>query len=258
MIIAPYLYLLAHFFFLNSPVSAIVPSQNLPISDSLVKYVYLTFDDGPLPGTGNCIDICTNQKVQASFFEIAMHQSRSAYGKNLYNRILQNESLFELSNHSYTHANGKYLEFYHHPDMALADFISAKNSLHPKNNLVRLPGNNAWSTTASKRASGLVKPLVHKLDSAGFNVVGWDLEWHFDKRGKPIQTAEKMASMVDTLFKYNQTMVKNHLVILMHDHMFRASADSAKLASMITMLKSNPHFQFRKLTQFPGLKNGGH
>ena len=187
-----------------------------------------------------------------------MHQSRSTYAKNLYNRILQNESLFALSNHSYSHTYGKYLEFYHQPNMALADFMSAKDILRPRNNLVRLPGNNAWSTLTSKRASGLVRPLVQKLDSAGFNIVGWDLEWHFDKKGKPIQSAEHMSNMVDTLFKYDQTMVKNHLVILMHDQMFRASADSAKLANMVALLKANPHYQFRKLTQFPGLKNVGH
>jgi peptidoglycan/xylan/chitin deacetylase (PgdA/CDA1 family) len=258
MIIAPYLYFLAHIFFLNHQETAIVPKSNIAISDSLTKYVYLSFDDGPLPGTSNCIEICTHQNVEATFFEIAMHQSRSAYGKNLYNRIVKNESLFALSNHSYSHAYGRYLEFYHHPDMAFDDFMNAKKILSPKNNLVRLPGNNAWSTVASKRASSLVRPLVQKLDSAGLNVIGWDLEWHFDKRGKPIQNAEKIANMVDTLFKYNQTMVKNHLVILMHDHMFRTSTDSAKLANMVALLKSNPHYQFKKLTQFPGLKNGGH
>ena len=32
------------------------------------------------------------------------------------------------------------------------------------------------------------------------------------------------------------------------------SADSAKLATMIALLKRNPHYQFRKLTSYPGLK----
>ena len=258
MMIAPYLYFLAHFFLTNKHATAIVPNQNKVVSDSLSKYIYLSFDDGPLPGTANCIAICTHQKVEATFFQVAMHQQRSAYTKSLYNGIRQNEAQFALCNHSYSHAYGKYLDYYHQPDSALKDFIIAKNILGPKNNIVRLPGNNAWSTTNSKRASGLVRPLVHKLDSAGFNVVGWDLEWHFDKKGRPIQSAQRMADLVDTLFKYNQTMVKNHLVILMHDHMFRSSNDSAKLANMVSLLKANPHYQFRKLTTFPGLKNGGH
>lgn len=235
-------------------------AKSLPpmqVTDSLTRYVYLSFDDGPLPGTGNCIDICEHQNVQATFFQIAMHQSRSTYAKNLYNRIVKQDSQFALSNHSYSHAYGRYLDFYHHPDSSFADFIRAKNILNPKNNLARLPGNNAWNTLQAKRASGLVRPLVHKLDSAGFNVMGWDLEWHFNKRGKPIQSAEYMASMVDTLFAKNQTMTKHHLVILMHDHMFGSAVDSAKLARMVTLLKTNPHYQFRKLTMYPNLKNGG-
>lgn len=256
MIIAPVFYILAHFFLPNSQSTAIVPSIKLPVNDSLVKYIYLSFDDGPLPGTANCVDICTHQKVEASFFEIGMHQGRSSYSKGMYNRI-QNDSSFALCNHSFSHANGKYIQFYHHPDTAFEDFMLAKRTLHPKNNIIRLPGNNAWNTQIAKRASGLVKPIVHKLDSAGYNIIGWDLEWHFNKKGRPIQSAQKMANLVDTLFAHNQTMTKNHLVILMHDHMFGAASDSLKLASMITMLKSNPHYQFRKITQYPGLKNGG-
>ena len=254
MNIAPFLYLLAQLFVLTPPKAAIVPKAQEVVVDSLAKYIYLSFDDGPLPGTSNCIDVCTTLNVEATFFEIAMHQSRSSYAKNLYNRILQNERLFTLCNHSYSHTYGRYLEFYHRPDTALADFMLAKKILKPTNNLVRLPGNNAWNTIHSKRASGLVKPLVKKLDSVGFNVMGWDLEWHFDKHGKPVQSAAQVANLVDTLFKYNQTMQKNHLVILMHDQMYRTSTDSAKLANMIGLLKKNPHYQFRKLTAYPGLK----
>jgi peptidoglycan/xylan/chitin deacetylase (PgdA/CDA1 family) len=258
MFIAPFLYLLAQLFIVSNPNTAIVPVSKPVVVDSLAKYVYLSFDDGPLPGTSNCIDVCEQLNVEATFFEIALHQSRSSYAKKLYNRIRQNETLFVLCNHSYSHSYGKYVQFYHRPDTALADFLLAKKILAPSNNLVRLPGNNAWNTQVSKRSSGLVKPLVKKLDSAGFNVMGWDLEWHFDKHGKPVQSPEHVANMVDTLFKYNETMVKNHIVILMHDQMFRTSVDSAKLQQMIGQLKKNPHYQFRKLTEFPGLKNGGH
>jgi peptidoglycan/xylan/chitin deacetylase (PgdA/CDA1 family) len=256
MIIAPVFYFFAHLFAPSGPTTAIVPVTALPVTDTLVKYVYLSFDDGPLQGTANCVAICAHQKVEASFFEIGLHQSRSAYARNMYSRI-QNDSAFALCNHSYSHANGKYVQFYHQPDTAFADFMLAKNILRPKNNIIRLPGNNAWNTNQSKRASGLVKPIVHKLDSAGFNIIGWDLEWHFNKKGRPVQSAQRMANLVDTLFAHNQTMTKNHLVILMHDHMFGASADSAKLATMVALLKANPHYQFRKITQYPGLKNGG-
>jgi len=226
-----------------------------PVQDSLTKYVYLSFDDGPLQGTSNCIAICKHHKVAATFFEVGLHQSRNSFGKNLYNRIVQ-DSLFMVANHSFTHAfYGDYINYYHQADSALQDFLKAKQTLKVNNTICRLPGNNAWNTLVTKRASGLVRPLVKKLDSVGFNVVGWDLEWHFNKSGRPINTPENMAMMVDSLLLKNQTKTKNHLVILMHDHMFRAASDSLKLEKMIALIKQRKDIQFRKLTSYPGLKN---
>lgn len=251
-----FIYVVAHFF---TPINPLVKSAtNIPKlkGDSLTKYVYLSFDDGPLPGTNNCITICEQQKVMATFFEVAFHQSRNSYGKRIYNRIRANATLFEIANHSFSHAfYGDYLEYYHHPDSALADFKKAAGILNTNNNLTRLPGNNAWKTKNISKASGLVRPLVRKLDSVGMNVVGWDMEWRFNPLGKPITSPEKMAFIADSLFKHNHTKTKNHLVILMHDHEFRASADSSKLVTLIRYLQRDPNIQFRKLSTYPGLKN---
>jgi hypothetical protein len=132
--------------------------------------------------------------------------------------------------------------------------MKAGRILQTNNNIARLPGNNAWNTSNIKRASGLVRPLVKKMDSVGFNVVGWDMEWRYNSSGRPIDAPEKIAAFADSLLKFNKTKTNNHLVILMHDHEFRASADSAKLAKMIGLLKRNPNYQFRKLNTYPGLK----
>ena len=257
MIIAPIFYILAHFFLPNNDSNAIVPKHKSTILETELKYVYLSFDDGPLEGTSNCIDICLNQKVPATFFEVGMQQAASNRLKGLYNRILQSEGQFVIANHSYTHANSKYRYFYHHPNLAFDDFMEAQNSLAIKNNIIRLPGNSAWNTTTLKKASDLVKPVVLKLDSAGFNIIGWDVEWEFNKKGRPRQSPQILSDMVDSAFAHNHTATKNHLVILMHDHMFKASTDSTKLSNMIALLKANPKYQLRKITQYPGLKNGG-
>jgi peptidoglycan/xylan/chitin deacetylase (PgdA/CDA1 family) len=258
-------YLLSHFLLqfppilgnktVLAPYKLTIQSQHKSVDDSLLKHIYLSFDDGPILGTANVMAICSNHKAAASFFEVGLHQSRNKEGKKLYQAILEKDSLFVLCNHSFSHAYGKYLPFYHHPNEALADFLHAKDLLQPKNNILRLPGNNAWNIKETKRASGLVKPLVHRLDSAGFNIIGWDMEWRFNKKGRPIQSPEVIVALVDSLFKLNQTVTKNHLVILMHDHMFRASADSIKLDKMITLLQRNSHYHFEKLTQYPGLKH---
>ncbi len=264
MIIAPFFYIFSLILLPPSKNNTNVPkvivqptiAPEPPVTKD-TKFIYLTFDDGPLIGTSNCIDICLNQKIQATFFEVGLHQAGGPKAKALYNRILQNPDLFVITNHSYTHANGKYKDFYHHPDAAFLDFEKAQHSLNITNNIIRLPGNSAWNTTVLKKSSGLVKPVVQRLDSAGYNVMGWDVEWGFNKQGKPLESAEKLAQMIDSTFAHNHTMTKSHLVVLMHDHMFRTSVDSAKLATMIGLLKKNPNYQLRKITQYPGLKNGG-
>lgn len=222
--------------------------------DSNTKYLYLSFDDGPLFGTSACIAICENENVQASFFQIGLHQSRSKWGKKLYNRILSRPDLFLLGNHSFSHTYGKYVQFYKQPDSALADFIYAANVLKTTNNIVRLPGNNGWRTDSIQFSSKMVRPLLHKLDSAGFNVVGWDLEWQYTSKGRPIQSAAFMAKMVDSMFALKANKTKNHLVVLMHDHMFRNETDSAQLVEFIQLLKSGNQYQFARLDAYPGLK----
>ena len=170
-------------------------------NDTATKYLYLSFDDGPLFGTSACIAICENENVKASFFQIGLHQSRSNWGKKLYNRILSRPDLFLLSNHSFTHTSGKYVQFYNQPDSALADFIYAADVLKTTNNIVRLPGNNGWRTDSIQFSSKMVRPLLRKLDSAGFNVIGWDIEWQYTKKGRPIQSAAFMAKQI--LATYN-------------------------------------------------------
>jgi len=96
--------------------------------------------------------------------------------------------------------------------------------------------------------------LLLKLDSAGFNVVGWDLEWQYTNKGRPIQSAAFMAKMVDSMFLQKAYKTKHHLVVLMHDHMFRSEADSAQLLEFIHLLKSSNQYQFARLDAYPGLK----
>lgn len=230
-------------------------SEKALLNEQGTKTIYLSFDDGPLSGTTNCIDICTRENVMATFFVVGWHQSRSVFGKKTYQQIIRNPTLFAIANHSYAHASNNYLQFYHQPDSAVLDFLKAKSTLSTSNNLTRLPGNNAWSLIGIKRASSLVLPLVNKLDSIGFNIIGWDLQWRFNKMGRPVQSPELLAYTVDSLFHYQQTVTKNHLVLLMHDHMFRTPADSLKLEKFIHLLKQKGQYRFQKLTQYPGLKS---
>lgn len=234
------------------------PVIGQPIAyDSTKRYIYLSFDDGPQHGTLTCVDLCKKEQVKASFFMVGMHEAAKSDGKMIVNTIRNGYPELLLANHSYTHANNKYLYFYHHPRMAEQDFLKAQDSLKAPLKIGRLPGNRAWVRKGEIKASWLVRPVARLLDSLGYNVIGWDLEWHFNPHtARPIQTPEKLAAQVDSAFAKNETHVRNHLVILSHDRMFQHPDEADSLEKFIRILKRNPKYVFETVDHYPGLKRG--
>lgn len=225
------------------------------VYDSTKQYIYLSFDDGPQHGTMDCYAICKKEGIKASFFMVGQHAKQKSDGKKIVSLIKESYPQLLLANHSYTHANGKYIYFYQHPLEAEQDFYRAQDSLHIPYKIARLPGNRAWVREGEVRASGLVKPVSLLLDSAGYNVIGWDLEWAFGRKSaRPVQSAGKLAQMVDSAFAHQETRTANHLVILTHDRMFRRPADADSLVRFIQILKQNPRYVFETVDHYPGLK----
>jgi peptidoglycan/xylan/chitin deacetylase (PgdA/CDA1 family) len=229
--------------------------HSTPITyDSTKKYIYLTFDDGPQNGTTTCLQLVKNEQIKATFFMIG-NQVGDEYLKKLVRSVRNDYPEILLANHSNTHANNKYRYFYHHPNMAFEDFMQAQEKLHVPFKIIRLPGNSAWVSATSFKASPLVKPVCMKLDSAGYNVIGWDVEWGFDhKTANPIESPETMFQMVNNAFEKNYTHTKNHLVILTHDRMFRHANFTDSLQKFIGLLKQNPNYIFETVDHYPNLK----
>ncbi|MEO7531724.1 MAG: polysaccharide deacetylase family protein [Sediminibacterium sp.] len=227
--------------------------------DSTKKYIYLSFDDGPQHGTVTCYDLCKKENVKASFFMVGLHTAQKSDGNQIVAMIRNDYPNFLLGNHSYTHANGKYLAFYHHPLLAENDFFEAQQTLHVPYKIVRLPGNRAWVRDGEIKATELVRPVAQLLDSAGYNVIGWDAEWHFNKKSaRPVQSATKMANEIDSSFARSETHVHNHLVLLSHDRMFQHPDEADSLAKLIHILKQNPQYVFETVDHYPGLKKPVH
>ena len=88
------------------------------VYDSTKKYIYLTFDDGPQHGTTTCYDICKADGIKATFFMVGLHTAQKTDGKKIVAMIRASYPQILLANHSYTHANDKYIFFYRHPVMA--------------------------------------------------------------------------------------------------------------------------------------------
>lgn len=241
--------------------NAHIPAVTAPVVDSVYKidsnktYIYLTFDDGPQHGTMNCVNICRQEGVKASFFMVGAHMHGKSDGKQIVATIRNSYPQNLLANHSYDHASGKYKYFYQHPQMALADFLRTQDSLMPSRKIIRLPGNSAWVREGDLKASNLVRPVSRLLDSAGYNVIGWDLEWNFDhKSARPVQSPEKLSAQLDTLLVHGSTHQPKHLVILTHDRMFHRSPDSLALVQFIQLVKRNPNCVFETVDHYPGLK----
>ncbi len=125
------------------------PTPNAEVEKDKVvgnkRAIYLTLDDGPNKGTENLLKIIHERNIPITAFVVGKHVYGSRKQQTDF-EILKTDSLIELANHSYTHANNKYAEFYKNPEMVVQDFNQAKDSLHFKNNFARTPGRNIWRT----------------------------------------------------------------------------------------------------------------
>ncbi len=231
--------------------------QDSTAKDSSRKYIYLTFDDGPQPGTMNCFHICKDLGIKGSFFMVGMHTFTPGL-KSQVDSIRSGYPEVLLTNHSYTHAfRDKYKLFYSRPQEVLEDFQRAQKSLAIPFKIARLPGNSAWVRADKIRSSNLVKQTCQLLDSAGYDVIGWDLEWNFKNEGnktKPVQSADTMIKMVNYAFENKHGFTPNHIVILTHDRMFHQPAYADSLRKFITVLQKNPDYVFETIDQYPKLR----
>ncbi len=227
-------------------------------TDSTLRYIYLTFDDGPDAGTLNCYDICKSKGAKATFFLVGTHAGNNR-GRAILDTMRKDMRHILLANHSYSHADhNRYNTFYKQADKAFVDFMRVQDSLRFDYPIARFPGNNAWVVNGKIRTPGLTKPLTRLMDSAGYNVMGWDVEWNLNSKGRPVQSAELMAEQVMEAFESNTSLVKNHVVILTHDRMFREENYRDSLARLITIFQSKKGYVFETADQYPNMKKNEH
>jgi peptidoglycan/xylan/chitin deacetylase (PgdA/CDA1 family) len=93
------------------------------------KYIYLTFDDGPLNGSENNDSVILAERLKISVFLIGEHAEESKRLGN-YNKLYEQNPIFEVYNHTYTHANDKYALFYSNPSNVLSDIQKKERLLN--------------------------------------------------------------------------------------------------------------------------------
>jgi peptidoglycan-N-acetylglucosamine deacetylase len=241
--------------FLKKDTEQVIKLPETIVKKKKLKTIYLTFDDGPNKGTSNVMSIINEEQVPATMFIIGEHVYGSAEQRSIWN-ALQNNNLFEIANHSYTHAlENKFVNFYANPDTVVKDFKRCADSLGLISNIVRTPGRNIWRTE-NIHCTDLKKSEIaaDSLHSKGFIAMGWDLEWHFTNNQRLVESDSVIISEIKNMFAKAETKTADNLVILAHDRTFLSANDSASLHRLIKELKSSDEYNFETINKYPGLQ----
>ena len=241
--------------------STLIRRQQQHIADSLAKAakpkkkIYITFDDGPNKGTVHVLQAVKEENIPVSFFIVGKHVFDSPTQKSFWEQ-LKADSAIELCNHSYTHALNHYTKFYQQPDSVLLDFEKSQQKLSFSNNIVRMPGRNAWRIdTIEVTDIWESKPAIDSVRNAGFAVMGWDIEWNFDhKTLAPDSSTNLLLRRIYNMLDAGTTRTPGHLVLLAHDQAFQKEAYLDSLHSFIQQLKKEPDYEFVVASKYPGVK----
>ncbi|MBS1729166.1 MAG: polysaccharide deacetylase family protein [Bacteroidetes bacterium] len=230
-------------------VDSVVSKPTMP---DTAHVIYLTFDDGPLIGTENVIEVMNNFALPATMFMVGKHTQAD---KEMQNSFLMayNDNLLQVSSHSYSHANNRYRLFYQNPQGVLEDFNKSAALLHLQNKDARLPGRNTWRVGSKQRND----PAAHSQQAAdllkenGYSLFGWDIEWQHYDNGEPIQTVSQLLRMITNAIQDSSRCFTPHkLVLLSHDQMFAKKENKEKLIELINGLKAKG-YRFELIKNYP-------
>jgi len=236
------------------PAKVISTKPEIP-DDPDKRYIHLTFDDGPNRGTDNLLNIINKYQIPVTTFIVGKHVYDSkTQAKDL--KKLEENTLVELANHSYSHASNKYSEFYKNPEKVVHDFDRAKDSLNFKNKYARTPGRNIWRTSNINNTDiKSSKISADELQKAGYTLVGWDLEWKPDNKMKLKGSHQQMAKRIDSIFFNDLEKTSRHLVFLTHDQYLQDDDSVRELDLFISGLQNSNRFEFRKISEYPKIND---
>ena len=224
--------------------------------DSSKRYIFLTWDDSPQPpGTTICKRIFKEEGVKATFFAVGMHHDIEPRRKRTIDSIRNEYPQFLLANHSYSHAfKDNYNFFYTHIDSAVGDFIKAEKAMNIPVKIIRLPGRNTWASNGDVRGPKTSQLVAKHLDSLGYKIIGWDIEWQFIKGTTPKQSPTELVKLINSKFESEYTQEPNAMVILAHDRMFQKSAHIDSLKRFIELLKEDKRNVFETIYHYPSVQ----
>lgn len=225
--------------------------------DSTQHFVFLTLDDGPQPpGTSNCLKVFKEKGIKASFFCVGFNRWNLSREKTV-DSIRNGFPQFIAVNHGFSHAMFNHYRHFYLPtsiDSALKDFLYNEQFLKISDKVIRFPGLNTWALNGRISGHSIGKLLAHRLDSLGYQVIGWDIEWRGNRRNNaPKESATEMARRVMEQLSTKKTRTPGAIVILTHDRYFAQEAAVDSLKTFIDRILSNPNIHFETIDRYASL-----
>jgi len=220
--------------------------------DCNTKFIYLSFDDGPLNGSQNINRIVNLEKIPINVMVVGLHVFSGKKNKKYFDDYMKNRFI-EVNNHSYSHAGHRYKKYYSNPIGVLNDFNISMNRLNLHNKIARLPGRNVWRIDGRKKGGHInTKESANHLSTNGFKIIGWDIEWRYNPiTKKPRDTYQEVFAKIKQKLDTNNTFTRSNVVILAHDSMFRNKKDAQKLQDLIRLIKVTDGYEIVPLSKYP-------
>jgi peptidoglycan/xylan/chitin deacetylase (PgdA/CDA1 family) len=214
------------------------------------KTVYLTFDDGPQPGTTDVLDVLKEHGAHAAFF-LTGSNAISVGGLEEQGAIVRRAVAegHELGNHCYMHSPMRKAEYTNvYANLGTEEQRTAFRTNYGRNQdhfrarlnqpdfkflFARLPG-DGYSFPA----------LVRETESLGMRHFGWNFEFATGPVGFTWLKAQNWQG-IEGVRAEEAGLPGNDAVILLHDRHW-AGENKAKLGAMLALLKSKG-YTFGKL-----------
>jgi peptidoglycan/xylan/chitin deacetylase (PgdA/CDA1 family) len=207
------------------------------------KILYMTFDDGPLRGTSNLLNVIKEEQVQATMFYIGRNV---VHAPQLFQRAVSMPNVL-VANHTYTHANNHYQRFYTSSVQNVVQDIDKAQNVIGGAKYMRLCGRdvwrlphvhrNDWAISVAERGREIDK--YDALANRGYFIYGWDIEWLFSHTTqKPLYSGAEMARRVNLQYRSGRTVKKGKIILLAHDFMWRSASNVRQLRTFIRIMKA--------------------
>lgn len=216
--------------------------------------LYLTFDDGIVNGSEILQSVAASSQTPVNIFVIGKFALKNDTTRQIWQEA-QKSLWIESGNHSFSHANSRFHQYYTDPFQVLADFRKNEDSLGLKNRIARLPGRNVWRISHRSRDDLQdSRAIADTLAANGYQLIGWDLEWNYSGTDLSLESEDDLIFRIQNCIRYGRTFTPGHLVILCHDPSLQNPVSEKRLRAFIEKIKKAGKYRFSFLSNYPGVR----